>query len=402
MLEGASTRDVEKIRAITERRVRDITVVPHASGLRRHFVYQRLFRAVIKRIEPDIVLDIDDQYPADLYFLRAAKQRGCATICFQVGMTEAATWDQRRMFAGAQAARLARSLQIPQLISRAMLFGWQTIRHIWHYVVAPALVGEHPFWGSSSACLHVGSTGMRDADALLVFSERDKTLHLVSGTRCPIHIIPHPLTWPSSDRLRTCLFQTDSKSANPKRRQLTIFLTQTINEFAIAREDHSVITRETIYRNWLALIKVAAAKFPNHLISLKPHPASRPDDSFLQYLGVAIAAIPAVQFSASGEDSLSLIAHSEIIIAGFSTILLVASLAFPDKIVVSVDLERRLAGDVFKTDPNVLYFDDLDVFRKAALLHNSRRHITTDGDLQLLAFISQTAHKQASRSMALR
>ncbi len=400
LLENCTDADVSRVLDLTEGRLQDIVRIGSASGLKRHRQYRDVAKKIVSHCKPDIVFAIDDQYPPDLYLLRESKKAASINVCFQVGLMEGNMLDLKMLWNGAAAAHLAGKMRLPHWFALLCVKTSQQMRHLWHYWLAPILVMQHPFPGGSSVYLHRGATGMRDSEYLIIFSELDKRLHLESGTKSKIVVIPPPLTWPSSGHMvrQLLLGHSPLRQLETNRKIVTVFLNSVVNEYAISRETGQVVDRQEIYDSWKAITEVVAQKFRDCRVLLKPHPATPPDDGFLFFLQRATIDLPNVEFVDRTCDVWPLIANSWGIIAGVSTVLFIASLAFPDKVICSLDMQKRLTGDVFKESPNILYFDDLDEFAKCDLASNRDGQSTiTDGDRKLLAFVESLLRERASR-----
>jgi len=369
VLEKATKEDGEKINYLTKNRLKKICYVKYANKLRRHWIYKNATIKLVNDIRPDFVFAISDRTPFATYLLSYSKKNGAVNICYQAAVHLSVMSEQKKALEGSRAIK--KYGYLPFNFAKMLIKGEALLKHYWHYVVAPILVGHAPFIGPSSAYLIKGWPAMRDGDFFIVFSEREKRLCLIDGLlEDKIIVISHPLRWKSirdfKDKLlKSNINKINNNTVNTGKNNVVIFLDDL--EEGINRETGKVIKKDKTYTTWKKIIEITSEKFSNYAIFIKPHPASLPKDDFLENIKTIFDRLPNVKLVEKNTNALYCMFKSEIIISEMSNVLYVASLLFNDKVIISLDLNNKLFGNFYKNTKNIHYishikdFENLDI-----------------------------------------
>lgn len=390
VLEKATKEDEEKINYLTEIRLKKIYHIKHANKLRRHWIYRNTVIKLVNEIKPGLVFAIDDLTPFATYLLSYSKKNGSVNICYLVGVYLSVMSEQKKALEGSRAIK--KYAYLPFNFAKMLIRGEALLKHYWHYVIAPILIGHVPFVGPSSIYLIKGLPAMRDGDFFIVFSERDKKLCLIDGLpEDKIIIIPHPLTWKSSRDFKDKLlnFDTnkiDNDTVNTGENNVAIFLDNL--EEGIDRETGRGIKKDKIYRTWKKIIEITSEKFSNRTIFIKPHPASLSKDDFLENIKTILDRLPNVKLVEKNTNALYCMFKSEIIISEMSNVLYVASLLFNDRIIISLDLNNKFLGDFYRNIENIHYISHIKDFEDFDIQNiKSKKLEETNGSEKLKSFI---------------
>ncbi len=320
----------------------------------------KIAQYVTKKYQPDCIIGCD-MYLFELYLMRLASKYSTLNIglqgSLQIPMKEASKYTLLTE------AYSRFPLFIPLWIKIAHKKNKKYLAHVFYYWILPLSVGEPPFTGASSMVLLKGSTGMRSNGYYIVMSPKNYYITKSDGlSEKQIYILPHPL----ARGVRSFLMQAyglDNKPSLFQTYKKTVCIMYPEIDIAFKREYYTIIPQQKIYQTRQNIIMMIHKILPEWQIMLKPHPAVKNlirIKKLFEPLGSSIKVIN------PQEPADTYIAKSEVII-GFppaSTTLYTSSLQCPEKIILSIDLQKELYGDVYANSPGIDYIDDIDKLQK--------------------------------------
>ncbi len=226
-----------------------------------------------------------------------------------------------------------------------------------YYWVLPLTVGELPFRGKSSFMMLKGSPGMRGADYSIVFSKRDYNLSIKEGIpEEKLYILAHPLKREKARKFFERTYFSKGPSVSKVRPKTLIFMWPT-EDIGFKKDTYSLISKEKTKKNRIKIITLMTEMLKDWDIFIKPHPRIQ-DIRGIENTYQSIS--PRIKIVNPEEPADKYIKMSRVIVGipPASTTLFIASLQSPQKIILSLDLEKEFFGDSYKDFDGVDYIDN--------------------------------------------
>lgn len=309
-------------------------------------------RETIYSHKPDVVIAPHDIYPLEMYLMKFAKKIDAITLAVQEGNVEDS--ESRRKYVDLINAYLRFPRFLPLFIRSFLVQCRKYAGHILYYWILPISVGEKPFFGKSSYVLRKGISGMRDSDYRIVFSKRDYDIHLKAGVLPEkLYILSHPLERNTRNFFEGVLFNKNNYEIIDKIATLLI----PAAEIGFKRKGHSFISEKERMKTNKETIRLIAKALKDWKIYIKPHPLvknfnemRKEFESISDSVKVIDPPEPIDKYLKIGKAIIELP-------ISMSTALFSASLLFPEKAILSLDLNKELSGDFYKDFKGIEYVD---------------------------------------------
>lgn len=321
----------------------------------RHLYH--LARNVINRYKPEIVIAESDFLPFDMYLMRFAKRIKAVTFSIPSGSGRDLSLKMKIV----DLTHVYRGFPkfFPLYIRFFIVKCRKYIGHILYYWLLPLLVGERPFWGRSSFVLHKGNAGMRDADYQIVLSERDFDVYNKTGVPSEkLYILSHPL----ERETKYFFWKYLLKPGNRKDNQKVVTLLFPSDDIGFRNKDYSLISEEERLKTRIKIIQLVKSILKGWKIFIKPHPDFK---NFVERKKLFESIFGNIEIVNPSDSVDKYIGISDVVIGvprAASTVLFCASLAFREKVIISLDFGRELSGDYYKNSDDVKYIDNEDEF----------------------------------------
>ncbi|MBU1863194.1 MAG: hypothetical protein KKH94_06000 [Candidatus Omnitrophica bacterium] len=397
VLENAASEDINRINDLTENRIVKIYMVGLFYMIKRHENYKNIFKKIFKKNNFKYAFAPDDMHPLNIYLFRQAKKCGCVNICYQSGFMVGERREQRIMMNSEKALFIKYKYGVPFTFASILIDIVNTVRHWWHYMIAPLVVGEQPFWGKSSCFTHKGHSTMRDGDHYILYGERERSIFIKGGVEPKETIvIPHPITWDCNIRFNNKLLNCRSVELSDCE-SIIIFLDDI--QYTFNKELRRVITRDDFCKSWIKVIEILSQKFPQSTIWLKPHPAQSDELNISEMFKTVVTQSDNVKIVNQFENAMDFFSTCGVIISQNSTVLFLASLLFDNKTIISLNLHDRYLGDVYKKVNNIHYFPNLRDFENYDFKSNKKVQLQRwDGSKLMKDFLFSIADRRVRNS----
>jgi len=325
--------------------------------LKNNRKYKNLIKKTIYDYRPEIIISDTDANIYELYMMRYGKKIKATNICFQYSL-QANEEKEDALWSYMTNAYLKVPVFLPFWLRMFFVKLKKYAGHFFYYYILPVLNGEKPFFGKSSFILREGGVGLRDADFVTGFTRRDKKLFLKNGVlENKIYILKHPMA-----RRKTRDFFQKALSLNLKgslsdRKILTIMFP--MEKIGFKRGNLSLIDKENSQRNKINIISLISEALPDWKIFLKLHPAAIKEKNFEKIYDIyKIGKNIEITDPLDPADKYIQISKVVVGIPPSSTTLFSASIQCPGKIILSIDLEKELLGDLFINFEGVEYINN--------------------------------------------
>jgi len=323
----------------------------------KNFKLYKTIKMAVNKYKPTIVVSTDDTYPGSLYLMRLAKKEGAKTVAFQSGF-QIAEGNKLYLWSCFLNCYLKMPKFLPFFLKMFFVKLKKYLGHFFYYWIMPLTVGEKPFLGKTSLVFWKISAGLKEADYVGVFSERERALHIKDGIPfSKIFTLGHPLTHKKTKEFLERAYSLD-KSEIKERLVVIMWPNENIS---FNKKDFSLISKNEIQKIRNKIIKIISKELNNRKILIKPHPGYRKIEEVkkvLNNLPLNVRIIhplePADKYFKMGE-----------IIIGFpppSTALFTASLQYPEKVILYLDLNQEFLGGAYKNFNGIEYIDNEDDF----------------------------------------
>ena len=338
--------------------------------IRNNRKWHRLIREELERAKPDLVITENDMSSLfDMYLLRQAKKRGVKCLTIQA-MAQVEDIQMQQLVelcdvyrGGVECSRLQRAWR--RVASR----GRKRLGHVLVHFLLPWLAGERALRGRSSYILRRGASGLRDGDLNLVPTRRDFDIYRAMGIPArklavlphPLFRVPHRLYFPEAQLL-------PGAAEFNGRSSILVLLTNV--RVGFRRCDHALIGQEQRRQTRHQIIQLVRERFPDCPIVIKPHPDCGTVEAVRDYLGAMAEAVTIVPPSLPVEPYLKVCDVILDLPLSVTTTLFTAACAYPNKPIISANVDNEFYGDHYKNYPGVDYVESMQELE--ALLHTIR------------------------------
>lgn len=327
--------------------------------IRNNRRWYRLARDVINQTKPQLVVTENDMSSLfDMYLLREAKAAGVKCLTIQ-GMMQTEATEMRKFVELLYVYRDGGARPRWQRLVLAWFYRIrQWLGHFLVHYLLPWSAGTDALRGSSSYLLRQGASGLRDSDLNLVPSLQAFQSHTASGVPPnKLAFLPHPLA-----RVPHALYfvPTDTGPARPTPSgEKTILVLLTSVQFGFHRHDHSLISAEQRRETRLQIIRLLHRIFPAWQIVVKPHPDCGKLETVQQHLSAVSDIISVLPPSTPVEPHLK---DCDLILdlpLSVTTTLFTAACAYPDRPVISANVDNEFYGDHYRDSPEIDYVESM-------------------------------------------
>lgn len=314
-----------------------------------------LAKQTIEKYKPDIVISPSDTHSLfELYLMRFAKKINALTIAVQTANVLDSNVVRKWVDLTNAYSKLPYFLPLwlRLLFIKARKYGG----HFFHYWILPIMVKEKPFFGKSSHILHTGNSGMRDADYQIVFSQKDYHVYLNDGVlKEKLRILSHPLKRKSREFFEKAYFNNYIEGTNAESKILVLLWPSDLIGFR--RVDNSLISERETKRMRVKIIKKIAGTMSEWQMIIKPHPDTIKIDTIKEELK-NILNVTVIDPKEPIDKYLEIADAVIGLPLSASTALFTASLLYPDKPIISLDMNQEITGDYYKDFEGVEHIDD--------------------------------------------
>lgn len=326
-------------------------------SLRNNYYHYKLAKNVIEKYEPDILL-LGDMYLFQLYLARfARKKKSIIYISIQGGFIMADPEEENLW--GTLVSTYTKTpsflpFQIRLFITKCKRY----LAHFIYYWILPLMVMEPPFIRKSSIFFSKTAPGLRSCDYLLLYSKRDCELSGVSAKK--LYILKHPLERKlTRDFFKKAYFQNSIEKQKIDAKILTLMLSD--DPIGFRRENLALISKEETQKTRLKIITSISQILEGWKIFIKLHPATK-NLSEIRQLFESISDSVKVVDPLDSADKYIKISDVIVGVPPASTTIFTSSLQCPEKIILSLDLNKEILGDAYKDFEGIEYIDNNDKF----------------------------------------
>lgn len=334
-------------------------------------------KELIEKYKPAVVFAENDIYPFEMYLFRFAKRRGAIAVTRQ-GSLKTSGKDTQLYFHLIDLTRFP--FYLPLLLRKFLTKVYRSAAHFLFYWLLPLTVRESPFRGQTSFINWNYTVGKRDADYYAVLTKKDYDLFLSEGVLAKkLVVLPHPLTRETKRIFNKLYFSKTKKESR------TVLVGWPPHSIAFRASDLTPIAKDEFIKSRVKIVEILATHLSNWKIIIKPHPSAVKDIAAVKNQLLSLS--PKITITDPKDSFNSYIPLVEVIVAPppVSTVLYIAKLYDPQKIVLSLDLEHEFRGDLYKDYPaGVEYIDSEEEFIKTLQLIKSGRfrHMVKPTDKQ--------------------
>ena len=319
------------------------------------YKHYKLAKKVIEEYKPDIIL-AGDTYLLQLYLGRFAKKLK-PVIHFATQGTLFVDPKDSRLRAYLLSAYLRTPSFLPFFLRMFLVKCRKLFAHFIYYWILPLMIGEKPFLGKSSAILWTGAAGIRSCDYFLVYSRKDVDLAIKAGVLPEkVYILPPPLAREKTKQFfEKTFFSNSIKEYKSKEKTVTIMYSG--DEIGFKKNNHSLISKQEMEKTLLDIVNSVSKTLEGWKIFVKPHPDTQNMEDLKQKVESVSPNITVTNPSDSADKYIEI---SDVIIgpSPASTTLFTASLQSKDKIILSLDFDEELCGDLFENSEGIEYIKD--------------------------------------------
>ncbi len=319
-------------------------------------MYQVL-KKTMQDYKPDIVIAPSDMWPAEMFLFRLAKRAGATTLVLQSGFKIA---EQQKLLVWSYRNSCGRMpIFLPFQAKMLLVKIKKYLGYFLYHWILPITVGEMPFFGKTSFVFWNESAGLRDAEYSAVFSKRDYDIGIKDGVALEkLFTIGHPL---EHEGARIFFEQTYFSRRKGKEIPNTITIMWPEEKTGFKQQDQAIIPREQMQERRVWIIRLLIEKLPGWKIYIKPHPSEKEAPRIKEFLGRISSDISVAD---PGEPA-DIYIEKSMVVAGMSlpsTTLFTASKQHPDKIILSLNLDKEFLGDSYKEFEGIEYIDTEEKF----------------------------------------
>jgi hypothetical protein len=322
-----------------------------------NYHYYKLAKSIIKKHKPDILV-VGDMYLFQLYLVRfAKKKKSVIYVNIQGGFTMASQ-EKENLWRTLVSIYTKTPSFLPFQIRLFIVKCKRYLAHFIYYWILPLTVGEPPFIRKSSIFLSETASRLRSCDYLLLYSKRDCDLSGVPAEK--LYILKHPLERKlTRDFFKKIYFQNSIRKRKINSKILTLMLPD--DSIGFKRENSFLISKKETQRTWFEIITSINQILEGWKIFVKPHPAI---GNFFEINQLFESISDSVKVVDPLDSADKYIEISDVIVGvpPASTTIFTASLQSPEKIILSLDFNKEILGDVYKDFAGVEYIDDNNKF----------------------------------------
>ena len=312
------------------------------------------------RIRPAVLLQHNDCYPHNLYFIRGASRlQGVLRATYANGLTIDHAADARFKRAD-QIAEIVAQHHIPRFTAVAVFWVRSFLRHLIRFVLLPVLVGELPLWGHTD--LDTGRINFRNTagqnDLHLIYSEYERNHYERSLQPAAVEIIRHPMSVTGGE-VNKAIDMPEALS------RIAFLPTNALISLLSARigADRAIASMAQAWTSALLILKERLGGVP---IVAKLHPGSARDPLMASVLQEIRISIPGIEVIDPGMSAERLVLGSTCVISDVSTVLWWARMA-GGRNIISLDAWNIPGGGEFSHYPGIVYVRNPEDLWKANL-----------------------------------
>lgn len=338
---------------------------------KNHHFY-KMAKETIDLYKPDIVVTPHDIYPFEMYLLRFAKKINAVTLAVQEG--NSTDIESNRKYVDLINAYLRFPRFLPLFIRFFLVQLRKYSGHILYYWILPILVFQEPFFGKSSYILRKGISGMRDADYRIVFSKRDYDFHIKAGVPSKkLYILSHPLKRNTKNFFEEILLNNKNNYKISDDKIATLLIPAA--EIGFKKENHSFISEKERMKNNIETINLISKTLKDWKFYIKPHPLVKSFNEMKKNFESISNSIKVINPLEPIEEYIKMGKAIIELPISMSTSLFSTSLLFPEKAILSLDLNKELAGDFYKNFKGIEYISSKEKLIKVLeLIKNNKFH----------------------------
>ena len=358
--------------------------------VRSNRAWYQLARRLVKEVRPQVVITENDMSSLlDMYLLRAGKEFGSMCLTIQ-GMAQIEDVKMQKLVELAHIYRGNDKSGPIQKLWRTFLYdGRKWLGHFLVHFLLPWSLGTSALRGGSSYVLRKGASGLRESDLNLVPTLQAWRAHTMSGVSAsrlallthPIMRVPHILYFPTPE--------TGAASCNTfLTRNMLVLLSS--EHIGFRRDNYSLISHDQRLATRLEILHLVCRILPTWDVHIKPHPDCGSLADVQNYLGdldrsvvILPPSVPVEPYLKSADAILSLPLSS-------STTLFTAASAFPQKPIISINVDDEFYGDNYKDFPGVDYITSMpeleNLLNDIAAAHYQKPKASCDEESTLLRF----------------
>ncbi len=315
-----------------------------------------LAKKLIQDYKPNIVITIGS-YPFESYLRRFAREINAINISTWEPFLVKKIW---HLLFSAYHNRRAPSF-LPLRGKILFIKTRKYLGHFLYYWVLPLLMGQKPFLGEPSCIFDGDYSGLKGLDHLFVLLRRDYEILINDGMPAKrLYVLAHPLARGKSRRfLKEVYFPYILSVRKDEGKALTLMLPP--NQIAARRGDFLLIPEEKVQKNRIEIVTLITKILKGWQIFIKPHPLTK---SIEKISRIYRAISPAIKMIGPLDIAENYIGISDVIIElpPISTATFVASLQFPEKPILSLDLQQEIFGDTHKNVNGIEYINSKERF----------------------------------------
>lgn len=313
----------------------------------------KLAKNVIFKHRPDILIATSDTHSLfELYLMRFAKRTKAIKIAVQnsnVGNNATV-----KKYIDLENANIRFPRFLPLWFKIFFMNCRKYAGHFLYYWFLPLTVGEKPFFGKVGHILWMGCSGRKDADYQTVFSKRDCDVHIKDGVPAKkLYIVSHPLRGRAKEFFEKTILKSAEKNKTNKK---TITFIWPVEEIGFRRENYSLISKEENQIIRKEIVSLTAKVLNNWKIVLKPHPDIK-DLTEIKRNFQSLSNL--IEITNQSEPMDKYLEMSDVIIGipPSSTAIFTAYLQYPEKPLLTIDLNKEVFGDYYKDFDGIEYID---------------------------------------------
>lgn len=323
-----------------------------------NYYQHKLAKSVIEKYQPDILI-VGDMYLFQLYLVRfARKKKPIIYLNIQGGFTMADYREEnlwRTLISIYTKMPSSLPFKIKLFITRCKRY----LAHFIYYWILPLTVMEAPFTKKSSIFLSETAPSLRSCDYLLLYSKRDCELSGVPAEK--LYILKHPLERKlTRDFFKKAYFRNFAKKRKNNSKILTLMLPD--DSLGFKKKNFALLSKEETQKTWFEIVSLIIQTLKGWEIFIKPHPAT---DNFLEIKQIFESISGYLKVVEPSDSADKYIEMSDVIVGvpPASTTLFTASLQSPKKIILSLDFNKEIFGDVYKDFEGIEYINDKNRFK---------------------------------------
>ena len=332
------------------------TKTSFAPMVKKNKVFYQEAKKIIEDCNPDIIISPGKYtYPFELYLRRIAQKKGITSVCL-IGF-QAAAPEILALYSKIISAYFHKLNFLPFSAKLFLTALKKQIGHFFFYWILPLTAGELPF-RKEPGCIVPKRNFGKSADYYVDFSKKGYKMSLREGVP-PEKLLLLAFPYPSGyEKVRDFFKKRIIRKAFVKNKKRALTMLLDCSDVGIEKENLSLIPKQKIAERRKEIVFLFHKILKDWKIFIKFHPLT-PKEVLADFKEKSKSFSRYFEFVNPSEPVERYFEISDVIV-GFppaSSSIYTVSFYCPEKIILSLDLNKELLGDCYKNFKGIEYID---------------------------------------------